>query len=57
MWVSLLYVSMNCFLTCLGYYLSQVLGEGDFSYGFGVFDCSHDELKRAVVGIKILFTP
>ena len=48
---------MNCFLTCLGYFLSQVLGEGDFSYGFGVFDFSHEEVKRAVVGIKVLFTP
>ena len=56
-WVSLLYVSMNCFLTCLEYYLSQVLGGGDFSYGFGVFDFSHEEVKRAVVGIKIFFTP
>jgi len=27
--------------------LSWVLGEGDFSYGFGVFDFSHDEVKRA----------
>jgi len=25
-----------------------VLGEGDFSYGLGVFDFSHDEVKRAV---------
>jgi len=34
-----------------------VIGEGDFSYGFGVFDFSHEEVKRAVVGIKVLFTP
>jgi len=37
--------------------LSQVLGEGDFSYGVGVFDFSHEEVKRVVVGIKVLFTP
>ena len=48
---------MNCFLTCLGYYLFQVLGERDFSYRFGVFDFSHQEVKGAVVGIKVLFTP
>jgi len=48
---------MNCFLTCMGYYLSQVLGERDFSYGFGVFDFSPEEVKRAVVAIKVLFTP
>jgi len=23
-----------------------VLGEGDFSYGFGVLDFSHEEVKR-----------
>ena len=33
-----LYVSEVLFL---------VLGEGGFSYGFGVFDFSHDEVKRA----------
>jgi len=48
---------MNCFLMCLGYYLAQVLGEGDFSYGLGLFDFSHEEVKRAVVVIKVLFTP
>ena len=37
--------------------LSQVLGEGDFSYGFSVFDFSHEEAKRAAIGIKVLFTP
>jgi len=37
--------------------LSEVLGEGDFSYGFLVFDFSHEEVKQAVVGIKVLFTP
>ena len=37
-------------------FLSQVLGEGDFSYGLGVFDFSHEEVERAVVGIKLLFT-
>jgi len=26
-----------------------VLGQGGFSYGFGVFDFSHEEVKRAVV--------
>jgi len=26
-----------------------VLGEGGFSYGFGVFDFSHEEVKRVVV--------
>ena len=40
-----------------GVFLSQVLGEGDFSYGLGVFDFSHEEVKRAVVAIKVLFTP
>ena len=42
-----LYVSMYCFLTCLGYI---ILGarRGDFSYGLGVFDFSHEEVKRAV---------
>ena len=25
-----------------------MLGEGDFSYGLGVFDFSHEEVKRAV---------
>jgi len=30
-------------------FLSSVLGEGDFSYGFGVFDFSHEEVKRAGV--------
>jgi len=34
-----------------------VKGEGDFSYGFGVFDCSHEEVKEAVVGFKVFFTP
>jgi len=29
---------------------------GDFSYRFVVFDFSHEEVKRAVVGIKVLFT-
>ena len=33
-----------------------MLGEGDFSYGFGVFDFPHEEMKRAVVGIKVFFT-
>jgi len=28
--------------------LSEVLGGGDCSYGFGVFDFSHEEVKRAV---------
>jgi len=34
-----------------------VLGEGDFSYGFGVFDFSHEEVKQAVVRIKVFFAP
>ena len=34
-----------------------MLGEGDFSYGFEVFDFSHEQVKRAVVGIKVFFTP
>ena len=29
--------------------LSQVLAWGGFSYGFVVFDFSHDEVKQAVV--------
>jgi len=42
-----LYVSMYCFLTCLGYI---ILGArlGDFSYGLVVFPVSHEEVKRAV---------
>ena len=40
-----------------GVFLSQVLGEGDFSYGLRVFDFSHEEVKRAIVGINFLFTP
>jgi len=41
-----LYVSIYCFLTCLGYI---ILGarRGDFSYGLGVFDFSYDKVKRA----------
>ena len=31
-----------------------MLGGGDFSYGFGVFDFSHEEVKRAV-GLLIGF--
>ena len=40
-------VSMYCFLTCLGHI---ILGarRRDFSYGLGVFDFSHEEVKRAV---------
>ena len=34
-----------------------MLSKGDFSYRFGVFDFSHEEVKRAVVGIKVFFTP
>ena len=34
-----------------------MLGEGDFSYGFGAFDFSHEEVNRAVVGIKVFPTP
>ena len=34
-----------------------MLGEGDFSYGFGVFDFSYEEVKWVVVGIKVFFTP
>ena len=34
-----------------------MLGEWDFAYGFGVFDFSHAEVQRAVVGIKVFFTP
>jgi len=26
-----------------------VLGGGDFSYGFGVFDFSHEEVMQAIV--------
>jgi len=48
-----LYVSMYCSVTCLGF-LSQVLGEGDISYAFGVLDFSHEEVKR-VVGLFIGF--
>jgi len=39
---------MNCFLKCLGI-LSSVLGKRDISYGFGVFDFSHEEVKQAVI--------
>jgi len=41
-----LYVSMYCFLTCLGYIILGARREG-FSYGCGVFDFSHDEVERA----------
>ena len=34
-----------------------MLGEGDFSYGLGLFDFSHEEVKPAVVGIKVFFMP
>ena len=34
-----------------------MLGEGNFSYGFVVFDFSHEEGKGAVVGIKVFFRP
>jgi len=34
-----------------------VLGERDFSNGFRVLDLSHEEVKQAVVGIKVFFTP
>ena len=33
---------------CVWGVLSYVLGGGDFSYGLGVFDFSHEEVKRAV---------
>jgi len=33
-----------------------VLGEGDFSYGFGVLDFSHEELKRVVVLVYRFFS-
>jgi len=36
-----------CFLTCLGYIILGA-GRGSFSYGLGVFDLSHEEVKRAV---------
>ena len=34
-----------------------MLSNGDFSYGFGVFDFSHEVVKRVVVGIQVFFTP
>ena len=34
---------------CVCGILSYVLGGGDFSYGLGVFDLSHDDVKWAVV--------
>jgi len=39
-----------------GVLVSSVLGAGSFSYGFGVFDFSHEELKRAVVVTYRLFS-
>jgi len=33
--------------------LSEVLGEGGFSYGFGGFDFSYDEVKR--VGRRLIY--
>jgi len=33
-----------------------VLGGEDFSYGFGVFDFSHEEVKRAVVIVYRFFS-
>jgi len=50
-----LYFSMYCFLTCLRF-LSWVLGEGDFSYGFGVVDFSHEEVKRVVAFVYRFFS-
>jgi len=35
---------------------SQVLGGGDISYGLGVFDFSHEEVKRPVVCIYRFFS-
>jgi len=34
-----------------------MLGEGDFSYAFRLFDFSHEEVKLAIVGLKVFFTP
>jgi len=50
-----LYVSVYCFLTCLRL-SSSVLGEGDFSYGFGVLDFSHEEVKRVVAMVYSFFS-
>jgi len=33
-----------------------VLGEGDFSYGFGVLDFSHEEVKRVVAIVDRFFS-
>jgi len=38
--------------------LSSVLGEGDFSYGLGLLDFSHEELKRVVAFVyRFFFSP
>jgi len=34
-----------------------VLGQVDFSYGFRLFDLSHEELKQVIIWIKVFFTP
>ena len=47
---------MNCFLTSLGYIIIDAR-RGGFPYGFGVFDFSYEEVKQAVVGFKVFFTP
>jgi len=49
-------VSMYCFLTCLGYIILGAKRGRDFSYGLGVFDLSHEEVKRAVVCIYRFFS-
>ena len=36
--------------------MSYVLGEGDLSYGFGVLDFSHEEVKRVVAFIYRFFS-
>jgi len=50
-----MYVSMYCFLTCLGCVFLRAR-RGDFSYGLGMFDLSHEEVKRAVVCIYRFFS-
>jgi len=53
-WVSLP-VSFYILFPYLSEVLSQVLGGGDLSSGFGVFDFSHEQVKRVVAIVYRFF--
>jgi len=50
-----LYISMYCFLMCRGY-IHLDARWGDFCYGLGVLDYSHEKVKRAVIYIYRFFS-